>query len=76
MNKNDSSSRFKFLWIDITFQENEQKWYRLVIILLALSAIIVIFWKLKEWVAPAIAIEKLLHLKFSSISSIVKSKFH
>jgi hypothetical protein len=72
----EPNSRFKFLWIDITFQKGEQKWYRLVIILLALITMIVIFWKLKEWTAPAIALEKLSHFKLSNIISLIKSKAH
>ena len=74
MNKNETNSRFKFLWIDITFQKDEQKWYRLVIILLALLTMIIIFWKLKEWTAPAIAMEKLSHFKFSTILSLFKGR--
>lgn len=69
MNTNkEPNFRFKFLWIDISFQNEEKRWYRLVIIILALAATIIIFWRLKEWIAPAIAIEKLSNLKFSTPS--------
>jgi hypothetical protein len=73
-NNKESHSRFKFLWIDIVFSEDETKWYRILIIILALAATIIIIWKLKEWIAPTIAIEKFSRLKFSEILQFFRSR--
>lgn len=71
---NEPNSRFKFLWIDISFCKEEKGWYRFVIIVLALSATIIILCKLKEWMATAIAVEKISHLKLTSLISLFKTK--
>jgi len=67
-------SRFKFLWIDISFHKEENIIYRVIIIILALSATIIILWKLKEWGVPAIALEKLSHLKIITLFPFIKRK--
>ena len=65
---NEQNSRFKFLWIDIVFRKEEKGWYRLVVIILSLVAIVFVLWMLKEIDAPAIGIEKLSHFKASWVS--------
>ncbi len=70
----DQPSKFKFLWIEIIFRKEDEKWYRLIIISLALIAIIIIFIKLKEWIAPTLIIDKVSQLKVSNIISLLKNK--
>ena len=71
---NNEPFRFKFLWINITFPKNENPWHRLVIIILSLVATTLIICSLKEWVASAIAIDKLSQLKFGNLLTFLKSK--
>jgi hypothetical protein len=68
----EPNSRFKFLWIDIIFSKEEKKWYRLLIIVLALTATVIIIYKLKEWITPTILMDKFFRLKFSALISLFR----
>lgn len=72
--KKEITSRFKFLWIEITFLEKEKVWYKIVVILIALITLIVSLMILKEFALPAIGFERLSHFKLSLLTSFLKSK--
>ncbi|MBN8877653.1 MAG: hypothetical protein J0I32_08925 [Sphingobacteriales bacterium] len=65
--------KFKFLWLEITFG-TEPLWYRIVLILLGLTALVLIVYSLKEWSAPAIALEKMSHIKMTLLSNFFKGR--
>jgi hypothetical protein len=73
LNKENSNngSVFKFLWCYLKFT-SEPLWYRMTIIIIAVTAILLMIWFLKEWVAPAFILEKISQVKLSSILAIFK----
>ena len=71
--KKNRNSVFKFLWGYSIFT-TEPLWYRVLIVLITVTATVLIVLLLKGWAAPAFIVEKLSHLKASDISSFFKNK--
>ena len=66
--------RFKFLFIDISFSKKENFWKPFLIVLTSLISLMIVLYILKEWVAPALAINKVSQIKIGDILSKIKPK--
>ena len=69
-----SNFRFKILFIDISFSNKENRWERLIYIVLALLALVGVFLILRQWIAPTLFVNKLSQMKISDLVNLIKSK--
>lgn len=75
MSTNEELSRFDFLWFKIRFYKDDPKWYRVLLVILGLTATVLIIWFAREWAISGAVAEKIANTNFSTIKTLIKSKF-